>query len=56
MKMRTHCRKMATLIEHHESRASAAESRLSAYQQQRKNQATQEYVEYIRVPRRGDSH
>lgn len=53
--MRAHCRKLASLVEHHESRANTAEKTLTLVNQQRKKAARQseEFVEYIRVPRRG---
>lgn len=55
MKLRAHCRKLASLVEHHESRANAAEKSVALLNQQRKKAARQseEFVEYIRVPRRG---
>lgn len=55
MKMRAHCRKLASLVEHHESRANAAEKSLALINLQRKKAARQseEYVEFVRVPRRG---
>ena len=58
LKMRAHCRKLASLVEHHESRATSAENALSLLQQQRKKAAgrrSEEYVEYVRVPRRGNT-
>lgn len=56
--MRNHCRKLASLVEHHEARATSAESSLKFFQQRRKSAARQseEYVEYVRVPRRGKSY
>ena len=46
------------MVEHHEGRAAAAESSLKFYQQRRKAAAAprhnEEYVEYVRVPRRGN--
>lgn len=61
LKMRTHCRKLASLVEHHEARANSAENSLKLYQQRNKKAAAaasrlnEEYVEYIRVPRRGNT-
>ena len=54
--MRAHCRKLASLVEHHEGRAAAAESSLKFYQQRKKAapRHNEEYVEYVRVPRRGN--
>lgn len=54
--MRAHCRKLASLVEHHESRAASAENTLSLLQQRKKAAArrSEEYVEYVRVPRRGN--
>lgn len=56
--MRNHCRKLASLVEHHEARATTAESSLKFYQQRQRaaarvNATNEEYVEYVRVPRRG---
>lgn len=52
MKMRNHCRKLASLVEQHETRANTAESSLRQFQQRRKA-ASSDYLEIIRVPRRG---
>lgn len=54
--MRAHCRKLATLVEHHESRATTAENSLALINKRQKsaNRHNEEYVEIIRVPRRGN--
>jgi len=48
-------------VEHHEARATSAENALKNYQQRQRAAAaaaarsSEEYVEYVRVPRRGNS-
>lgn len=54
--MRNHCRKLASLVEHHESRADLAENSLKVWQQRKKASSREEYVEYVRVPRRGNNY
>lgn len=56
LKMRNHCRKLASLVEHHESRADLAENSLKVWQQRKKASSREEYVEYVRVPRRGNNY